>query len=135
MNQAKGTVLVLDDNEIVRECLVGLFEDRDWQVLQAETAEEALELLKDNDADGAVVDIRLPGMDGNDFIRWALTIRPQLVCIICAGSPEYDVEPDVADLPAVGAVYAKPVESLVALEQKMKDLVDARPPGARHEQG
>jgi CheY-like chemotaxis protein len=133
MSEGKRTVLVLDDNEIVRECLVGLFEDRDWQVLQAETAEEALDLLKGREVDSAVVDIRLPGMDGNDFIRWALTIRPQLVCIICAGSPEYDVEPDVAALPVVGAVYAKPVESLVALEQKMKALVDAGSPGVHHE--
>jgi CheY-like chemotaxis protein len=125
MSEDKGTVLVLDDNEIVSECLVGLFEDRDWKVLQAATAEEALDVLKDNAVDGAVVDIRLPGMDGNDFIRWALTIQPRLVCVICAGSPEYDVDPDVAGLSAVGAVFPKPVESLVALEQKMHTLVDA----------
>ena len=40
------TLLVLDDEHIVRQSFVDYFEDRSWHVVQAETAEQALTMLE-----------------------------------------------------------------------------------------
>ena len=41
-----NTILILDDEQAVRQSLVDYFEDILWNTVQAESAEEALELLK-----------------------------------------------------------------------------------------
>lgn len=58
-----GSLLIVEDEAIVRESL------RDWlqdiyQVATAETGEEALELIKEQDFDIIIVDVRLPGKSG-----------------------------------------------------------------------
>ena len=65
-------ILILDDEQAVRDSLIDYFEDRLWKTCPAESAEEALGLIASESFSAAVVDVRLPGMDGNDFIRQAL---------------------------------------------------------------
>ena len=62
--KANDSVLVLDDEGVVRESLADYFEDCGWRVWQAASAEEALELLASESPGGVLVDIRLPGMRG-----------------------------------------------------------------------
>lgn len=65
-------VLVVDDEERIRRLLSGALEDQDdMRVKSAASAEEALDLLLQERADVAVVDLRLPGMDGEAFIAQA----------------------------------------------------------------
>lgn len=62
-------VLVIDDEERIRRLLVGVVEDQDdLRAAGAASAEEALQMLAAEPADVAVVDLRLPGMDGEAFI-------------------------------------------------------------------
>lgn len=62
-------ILVVDDEERIRRLLAGAIEDQeDMRVKSAASAEQALELLREEPADVAVVDLRLPGMDGEAFI-------------------------------------------------------------------
>ncbi len=125
MSEPTKSVLILDDDETVRQSLAGFFEDRGWRVLSSGTAEEALELLERESAAGAVVDIRLPGMDGNEFMRAACGTHPRLAYVICTGSPEYLPPGDVAALSQVsGKVFAKPVVDLSALEQELCRQID-----------
>ncbi len=120
MSEPTRAVLILDDDEIVRQSLTGFFEDRGWRVLSTGTAEEARDLLKRESPEGAVVDIRLPGMDGNEFMRAASGTHPRLACVICTGSPEYRPPTAVAALPQVSEkVFAKPVADLRTLEREL----------------
>lgn len=65
-------ILVVDDEERIRRLLSGAIEDQDdMRVVSAASAEEALALLRGEPADVAVVDLRLPGMDGEAFIAQA----------------------------------------------------------------
>jgi len=112
------TILILDDDSAVRESLSDFFEDREWHVLPAGSAEEALEVLDHETPDGAVVDIRLPGMDGNSFILEAVKKRPNLAYVIATGSPEYSLPETVAGMCGVSEqVFAKPITDLASLEQ------------------
>jgi len=113
-------VLVLDDEEAVRESLSDFFEDRDWDVISAETSFEALDMLSDKKPDCVVVDIRLPDIDGNEFIRRAALLNSRLAFVICTGSPEYLQPDDIAALPQVHKkVFTKPVSDMLKLEDAL----------------
>lgn len=114
------TILILDDEQAVRESLADYFEDRLWQTLRAESAEEALKLMLPEPPSAAVVDVRLPGMDGNDFIRQALKRNIRMAFVICTGSPEYVVPPDLLGLPEVSErLFKKPITGLAELEEEI----------------
>jgi len=114
------SVLILDDDAAVRESLMDFFEDREWRVLPACSAEEALAELEYEAPHGAVVDIRLPGMDGNAFILEAARKCPAMACVIVTGSPEYRPPEDVVETSEVSAsVFAKPVTDLISLEEAL----------------
>ncbi|MCP4753023.1 MAG: response regulator [Proteobacteria bacterium] len=117
MTKQTRTVLILDDDEAIRRSLVDHFEDRDWRALPAETAEDALKMLEYEDPDGAIVDIRLPGMDGNAFILQAHRLKPEMAFVIATGSPAYRPPEKVLALPCVSrVVFAKPIRDLSDLE-------------------
>ncbi len=121
MNEQLPIVLILDDDDAVRESLMDYFEDRSWRVTSAVTSEDALDLLTHEMPDGAVVDIRLPGMDGNDFIREICRRNINLACVLCTGSPEYHPPADITVLRQVsGRVFAKPVADLAELEDALR---------------
>jgi two-component system response regulator PilR (NtrC family) len=59
-----GTILVIDDEEIMREILEALLTREGHQVRLAANAAEGLELARTMSFDAAVVDMMMPGMDG-----------------------------------------------------------------------
>ena len=128
MSNEMQTVLVLDDETVVRESLVDYFEDCGWRVIHAESGEAALELLARESPDGALVDMRLPGMSGDAFIREAHQIRPSLAFIIVTGSPELCRSGGgriyATTLPATfGRIFEKPIADLSELETALKNHV------------
>ena len=60
----KGTILVIDDEEIMREILETLLTREGYQVRLASNAAEGLDLARTLPFDAAVVDVMMPGMDG-----------------------------------------------------------------------
>jgi two-component system, NtrC family, response regulator PilR len=60
----KGTILVIDDEEIMREILEALLTREGYEVRLAANAAEGLELARSLPFDAAVVDMMMPGMDG-----------------------------------------------------------------------
>jgi two-component system response regulator PilR (NtrC family) len=59
-----GAILVVDDEEIMREILEALLEREGYDVRLAASGEEGLELAKNTAFDAAIVDVMMPGMDG-----------------------------------------------------------------------
>ncbi len=84
------TVLVVEDDELVRETVVGELADQGYVVVEAVTAEEGLELLEKRPVGVLFTDIRLPGgMDGWDLAEAARALNPHLPVIYATGySPE-----------------------------------------------
>lgn len=59
------TVLVVDDEAIVRECIqIGLETFRGWKVLQADTGISGLATAKEEQPDVILLDVSMPDMDG-----------------------------------------------------------------------
>jgi two-component system response regulator PilR (NtrC family) len=61
---ARATILVIDDEEIMREILEALLTREGYQVRLASSAEEGLDVARAIPLDAAIVDVMLPGMNG-----------------------------------------------------------------------
>ena len=82
-------LLVVDDDAAIRLSFSDYFEDQGFLVQQAESGEQALELFPAFKPDVAIVDIRMSGISGDNFIRRALQFNYGCNFIICTGSPDY----------------------------------------------
>lgn len=123
MPETLDTVLVLDDEESIRQSIAAYFEDEGITVLQAASGEEGLKILNEQPVTAAVVDIRLPGMDGNSFMLQAGAMNPAMRFVVHTGSADY-VLPDAIKAIGVKAenVFIKPVHDLNVLINALKSL-------------
>ena len=64
-----GNVLVLEDQIDIRDFVVINIKRYGYTVFEAETGEEALEIVKHNKIDIAVLDVMLPGIDGFEVCK------------------------------------------------------------------
>jgi len=78
-------VLVVDDEETIRESLRGVLEDEGHQVAEAATGEEALEFFSKHAVDLVLLDIWLPGMDGVAVLQAMKEKNPLVPIIMISG--------------------------------------------------
>jgi len=88
---AKASILVIDDEEIVRALFKETLEELGHGVTGAETGLEGLELVKQRDFELVFLDLKMPGMDGAELFRQIRTIKPKLPVTIISGYPESDM--------------------------------------------
>jgi CheY-like chemotaxis protein len=82
-------VLVVDDNEAVRETLADILESAGFCPIQAVDAAHALMIMRErNDIDALVTDLSMPGADGITLIRAARGLYPGLPAILLTGYAE-----------------------------------------------
>ena len=83
---APATVLLVDDDELVRETTAAYLEDEGFRVLLAASGTEALALLDVTETvDVMVTDLSMPGMDGIALIRATQKRRPGLPALLLTG--------------------------------------------------
>ncbi len=75
-------LLIVEDDPHLRRLYKEEFGEEGYEVLVAESGEKALEVARSNPIDGAVLDIRLGGMDGITLMRHLLMDRPNLPVIV-----------------------------------------------------
>jgi DNA-binding response OmpR family regulator len=121
-------VLVIDDEPAICASLSAFLEDYGFQASTAESAEEALDLMKSNTYDICIVDLRLPGMSGEDLILQAKERYPNQKHIIYTGSISYNLSDK---LKALGMrpehVFLKPIRVLSLLVKCIKELATENP--------
>jgi two-component system response regulator HydG len=81
-------ILVVDDDPIICRQLARLYSQRNYRVTIANLAEQALELLEDQDIDLVVTDIRLPGMSGVDLAKRIVERWNDVPVIVMTGFAE-----------------------------------------------
>src|SRR6201985_2762688 len=77
-----GTILVIDDEEIMREILETLLTREGYEVRLAASGQEGLELARAVPFDAAVVDIMMPGLNGIETLDELKRIDEDLAVII-----------------------------------------------------
>jgi DNA-binding NtrC family response regulator len=86
----RATILIVDDVEGVREGLT-LRLRRDFRVLSAASADEALEVLRREKVDLIMADHLMPGMSGLDFLRLARDRFPDAARIMLTGHADAEL--------------------------------------------
>jgi len=82
-------ILVVDDDPSILLNTIAYLEDEGFEVLAAETPKLALEIITNKKIDIGIIDMRLPGIDGNELILQAHQILPDMKFIIHTGSTDY----------------------------------------------
>jgi len=108
---AGGRILVADDEAVLRDFYRQTLIRRGYEVLCAESGDEALDALCANpDAfDLLLTDQTMPGMSGLDLARSVRSIAPDLPILMCTGH-EPDPEAPGAGTSGVSRILSKPVE-------------------------
>ena len=78
-------VLVVDDDEVFRTRLCRAFRDRGWDAYDASDGQAAIQLAEEDSPDLAVVDLRMPGMNGLDLARELRTLDDTICIIMLTG--------------------------------------------------
>jgi two-component system, NtrC family, response regulator len=89
-----NTILIVDDERNYLLVLEALLSEEGYQVITAEGARRGLDLIEENDLDVVITDMKMPGMDGMDFMQRIQLRQPDLPVIMMTayGSVEKAVE-------------------------------------------
>ena len=117
-------ILLIDDDEWVRDSLCLFFESEGCHIIALETAEEGLNVLNKQDFDIIIIDYRLPGLDGLDFLRRIQERYPVAMKILITA---YGSEKLFAEAQKLGAHdhIAKPFTS-EEIEASLNRLIETR---------
>jgi DNA-binding NtrC family response regulator len=83
--KTKGKILIVDDETVVRDSLGKWFSSEGYQARPVASAREALESIQNTEFDVALLDIKMPGMDGMELQSRLKEADPELTVIIMTG--------------------------------------------------
>ncbi len=90
MSERRKTILIVDDDEGMRETLTAMLR-RDYRVLRAATGEFALQILEKEDVDLMLLDVRLPGISGFEVLKIVRENYAYIEVIVISVIKELDV--------------------------------------------
>jgi excisionase family DNA binding protein len=90
LNQ-KASILVVDDEEIIRSLFKETLEESEYKVITIGNSAEGLELVKHRDFDLVFLDLKMPDLDGAELLRQIRKLKPKLRVTIITGYPESDM--------------------------------------------
>ncbi len=121
---AAEKILIVDDEEIVRISLAAYLEDEGYEVISAISGEEALEILNPNRFDIGIIDMRLPGIDGDTLILQAKKLHPKMKFLIHTGSMGYSISESLLNIGvSEKAVFSKPIKDMRKFVDTIRELL------------
>jgi len=86
----KEKILIIDDEEIVRDSCIQILAKRNYEIITAENGEAGLELLEDFQPDLALVDLKMPGISGYEVLDQIHEYDSTIVTIVITGFATVD---------------------------------------------
>ena len=122
MSTLAPTILVVEDDDIVRMLIVDVLEELEFTVREADGSEQALDFLADSNQsiNLMMTDVGLPGMDGRELAEKARKLRPALPILFASGYAESIVVP--ADMHVIGKPF-----SIDQLRDKVQVILGQQP--------
>ncbi len=90
MTRSEMRILIVDDEEVLRDVLDAVLRREGFDVVPASTGEEALNLLDSEEIDLVILDIMLPGISGIDTLRAIRIANPNLPVIVITAFSSID---------------------------------------------
>jgi len=104
----RARILVVDDDESIRKAISTILEEKGYEVDTAESGREAIEKTHSGFYNLALIDIRLPDMEGTELLLRMKETTPRMVKIIVTGFPSLQNAMDAVNRCA-DAYVIKPV--------------------------
>jgi len=124
MRTVDAELLVVDDEAPVRLSLAAYLEDEGFVVRTADSAEQAIDVARSNPPSLAVVDLRLPGMDGAALILELSRDHPGMKFLIHTGSTKFSLSEDLKSAGLDDShVFFKPVLDMGEMVRKISLLL------------
>ncbi|MCQ4262162.1 fused response regulator/phosphatase [Stutzerimonas stutzeri] len=123
MHKPSATLLIIDDDDVVRASLAAYLDDSGFRVLQAGNGPQGMELFESEQPDLVICDLRMPQMDGLELIRLISERQLDLPVIVVSGA---GVMSDAVEALRLGAAdyLIKPLEDLAMLEHSVHRALD-----------
>ena len=124
LEKGSGTILIIEDEDMIMEVCRTMLEKLDYGVLEARTGEEAIDVAKtyDGKIDLAILDIGLPDMDGDKLYPILKEIREDLRVIVCSG---YAVDGPAKEIMNAGAQgFIQKPYAFGVLSAKLKEVLE-----------
>lgn len=83
-------ILIVDDEKLIRDVIKEYLTTENFQAIEAENGEEALDIINKENIDLVILDVMMPKMDGLTFLKELKTYKNIPVIILSARSEEYD---------------------------------------------
>jgi DNA-binding NtrC family response regulator len=116
-------LMVVDDEKNIRETIRDYFEDCGWSVRTFSSAEDALDFLVNESSEYIIVDGRLPGMTGTEFIQKACRIKSGIKYLIFTGSNDFSIDNDLRELGiSEKNIVIKPAMGFHILQNALENL-------------
>jgi DNA-binding NtrC family response regulator len=90
MEQPKKNILIIDDDKSILRILTRILQKQGYSIQTAETGREAEEIVSKQSFDLALIDVKLPDVDGIDLLGKIHTLKPQMAKIMITGFPSVD---------------------------------------------
>jgi CheY-like chemotaxis protein len=120
-------VLVVDDESTVCSNVAAFLEDEGFTVFSAASGEEALDLILKQKMDVAIIDMRLPGIDGDMLMLKAHEIQPVLKFLIHTGSTDYSVSKSLEEIGVKNEhIFQKPLVDISVLTIGIFKLLEGK---------
>ncbi|MBO3761104.1 PAS domain-containing protein [Ciceribacter sp. L1K22] len=84
---ARFTVLLVEDDGLIRMSTADAFQEAGFQVMEAADGQEAVTVLESTDVDALVTDVNLPRMSGRELAARCRTMRPDALVVFTTGDP------------------------------------------------
>jgi DNA-binding response OmpR family regulator len=122
LGKSKKSILVVDDDKSILRTLTRILQKAGYDVDAAETGKEAMEKAENRCYDLALIDVRLPDMDGTELLVVSKETLQDTIKIMITGFPSLETGVKALDGGA-DAYLVKPVrpeELLVLIGEKLK---------------
>jgi serine phosphatase RsbU (regulator of sigma subunit) len=123
MLKTSATLLIIDDDDVVRASLAAYLEDSGFHVLQAANGMQGLEVFQAESPDLLICDLRMPQVDGLELIRRINALQVETPVIVVSGA---GVMSDAVEALRLGAAdyLIKPLADLAVLEHSVRRALD-----------
>jgi len=121
----KYRILVIDDDEGIREVFSTILRQRGYEVDTAHNATDAIEKSRSNLYHLALIDIRLPDMEGTKLLELLVDTTPKMKKIIVTGYPSLNNSVEALNQGADGYIM-KPVDAITLVSMIEKHLNERR---------
>ncbi len=126
--EKQARILIIDDDENIRKVLQTILEDEGYLTDSAETAKKAIEKSEQSFYNLALIDVRLPDMEGTELLTRLRETKPKMRKIIVTGYPTLQNAVAALNKAADGYVL-KPFDAekiLMTIKEQLKKQEEER---------